>query len=122
MAKTNNIFINFVHEALIHINTRQDGKQFANISIPCAESKTGYASFAVNMGQLFPATKRDGSVVDGYKSVLLGKPEQPKKLSVATNKKGTNWKDIPVTVQQIADMFNTSREAYRATATVPATE
>lgn len=93
-----NLFINFVHEALIHINTRQDGKQFDNISIPCAESKTGYASFAVNMGQLYPAAKRDGSVVDGYKSILLGKPEQTKKLSVATNKKGTNWKDIPVTV------------------------
>ena len=109
-----NLFINFVHEALIHVNKTADGKEFANISIPCDQSKTGYASFAVNMGQLFPATKRDGSVVDGYKSILLGKPEHQKKLSVATNKKGTNWKDIPVTVQQLKDMFEKSREAYKA--------
>lgn len=109
-----NLFINFVHEALIHVNKTADGKEFSNISIPCAESKTGYASFAVNMGQLFPATKRDGSEVAGYKSILLGKPEQTKKLSVATNKKGTSWKDITVTVQEIADMFNSAREAYRA--------
>ena len=117
-----NLFINFVHEALIHVNTRQDGKQFANISVPCQESKTGYASFAINMGQLLPATKRDGSEVAGYKSILLGNPEQTKKLSVATNKKGTSWKDITVTVQEIADMFNSAREAYRAQSTASAAE
>lgn len=109
-----NLFINFVNDALIHINTRQDGKEFANISIPCDQSKTGYGSFSVNMGQLLDATKRDGTTVDGYHSILLGKPDQKKKLSIATTKKGDKWKNIEVTVQEIADMFNNAREAYRA--------
>ncbi len=117
-----NLFINFVNNALIHINKTADGKEFANISIPCDQSKTGYGSFSVNMGQLLDATKRDGTPVDGYHSILLGKPDQKKKLSIATTKKGDKWKNIEVTVQEIADMFNSAREAYRAQSTASAAE
>lgn len=117
-----NAFINFISEAMLHTNTTAAGKQFVNVSIPCKESKTGFASFGVNMGQVLDATKKDGTVVAGYKSILLGEADKTRKLSVATNKKATNFKDIEVTNAQIAAYFNDARNAYRAMQTVPAVE
>ena len=110
----NNLFINFISEKLIHINTSSAGKEFANVSFPCQESKTGYASFSVSMGQILNATKRDGSIVDGFKSILLGKADGTRKVSIATNKKGSNYTNIELTNAAIADMFNTARATYRA--------
>ena len=107
-------FINFISEAMLHTNTTKDGKQFVNVSIPCPQSKTGYASFGVNMGQVLPAKKKDGTIVAGYKSILLGEADKTRKVSVATNKKGTNYKDVEVTNAQIAAYFNDARNAYRA--------
>lgn len=112
MAK--NTFINFISEKMIHINTSSTGKEFANISFPCPDSKNGYASFSVSMGQVLNATKKDGSIVNGFKSILLGKADGIRKVSVATNKKGSNYKNIELTNAAIADMFNTARAAYRA--------
>ena len=108
-----NVFVNFISEKMLHINQTANGKQFANVSIPCAQSKTGFASFAVNMGQVLNATKKDGSIVEGYKSILLGDADKTRKVSVATNKKGTNYKDIELTNAAIAEAFNASRVAYR---------
>lgn len=115
-------FINFISEAMLHTNTTATGKQFVNVSIPCDQSKTGYASFGVNMGQVLNATKKDGTVVAGFKSILLGEADKTRKISVATNKKGTSYKDIKVTNAAIAEMFNAARNAYRAVQTVPAVE
>lgn len=110
-----NRFLNFVPMQLIHINTRADGKQFASISLPCAESKTGYGSIAINLGQLLPATRgKDRTEVAGFKSILLGDEAKTRKMSIATNKKGTSYKDVEVTNAQIADAFEESRAAYRA--------
>ena len=110
-----NRFLNFVPNALIHVNSRADGKQFASISLPCESSKTGYASIAVNLGQLIPATRgKDKVVVEGFKSVLLGDEAKSRKLSIATNKKGTAYKDIEMTNAEIADAFEAARAAYRA--------
>lgn len=111
----NGLFVNYVSDALVHSNTNKSGKTFKNLSIPTDMSKTGFASIALADGQIMPATKRDGSVIEGYVNVLLGKADSVKKISVATNKKGTAYKTIEVTAQQIADMFAENREAYRAT-------
>lgn len=115
-------FINFISEKMLHTNTTKDGKQFVNVSIPCDQSKTGFASFGVNVGQVLNATKKDGTVVEGFKSILLGEADKTRKISVATNKKGTNYKDIEVSNAAIAEMFNAARNAYRAVQTVPAVE
>ena len=109
-------FINFISEKMLHTNRTADGKEFVNVSFPCSESKTGYASFGVNLGQVLDAKKHDGTVVAGYKSVLLGDAEKTRKVSVATNKKGTNFKNIEMTNAAIADAFEESRKAYKAAA------
>lgn len=76
-------FINFISEKMLHVNKTSDGKEFVNVSFPCSESKTGYASFGVNLGQVLNATKRDGTIVEGYKSILLGDAEKTRKVSIA---------------------------------------
>lgn len=106
-------FINFISEKMLHVNKTADGKEFVNVSFPCAQSKTGYASFGVNMGQVLDAKKKDGTVVAGYKSVLLGDAEKTRKVSVATNKKGTSFKNIEMTNAAIADSYEASRKAYK---------
>ena len=113
-AKKTNAWLNYVSEKMIHINKTAEGKEFANISIACPQSKTGLATIAVNLGQVIDSTKKDGSIVAGMKNVLLGAPEKTRKISVATNKKGTNFKTIEMTNEAIATMVADERKAYRA--------
>lgn len=114
MANTNNTWVNFVSEKMIHINRTADGKEFANISIACPKSKTGLGTIAVNLGQVIDATKKDGTVIEGMKNILLGAPEKTRKVSVATNKKGTAYKNIEMANKDIAEMILAERKAYRA--------
>ena len=113
-AKKTTAWLNYVSEKMIHINKTAEGKEFANISIACPQSKTGLATIAVNLGQVIDSTKKDGSIVAGMKNVLLGAPEKTRKVSVATNKKGTNFKTIEMTNEAIATMVADERKAYRA--------
>lgn len=108
-----NLFMNYVSEALVHENTSGAGKKFFNISVPCAQSKTGFASIAVSAGQVFQTTRRDGSIVDGMKNVLLGDADKTRKVSVATNKKGTSYKNIELTNAAIVEAFEANKTAYR---------
>ena len=109
-----NIFANFVSEAMTHKNQTAEGKEFYNISIATDKSATGYGSFAVNPGQVMPATKKDGTVVDGYKSILLGAPDKVRKVSCAVKKgKKITYKDVEMTNQEIVDAIKASRKAYR---------
>jgi hypothetical protein len=122
-----NVFLNFTSEKMLHENDRKDGKgSVINVSIPVAQSKTGFGSFAVNPGQVLAATKKDGSIVDGYKSILLGQPDKTRKVSIATKvtKAGkVSYENIDMTNEQIVAEVAAARKAYRAAqATEPATE
>ena len=117
-----NTFMNFVSEAMLHTNTTAEGKEFVNVSIPCSKSTTGYASFAVNVGQVLDATKKDGTVVPGYKSILLGAADKTRKVSVATGKKKITYKTIEMTNADIVKEVNEARKAYRASQTAVAAE
>ena len=110
-----NTFMNFVSEAMLHTNKTAEGKEFVNVSIPCSKSTTGYASFAVNVGQVLDATKKDGTVVPGYKSILLGAADKTRKVSVASGKKKITYKTIEMTNADIVKEVNEARKAYRAT-------
>ena len=120
MAK--NLFANFVSEAMLHKNTTSEGKVFYNVSIPCSQSVTGFASFAVNVGQVLDATKKDGTVVPGYKSILLGAADKTRKVSVATGKKKISYKTVEMTNEAIVKEINDSRKAYRAAQAVAVAE
>ena len=112
-----NLFLNAVSAKMIHENTTADGKVFANITIPYEGSKTGLASFGVNLGQVMDAKRKDGSLIDGMKNVLLGKPEGTRQVSVCTKqtKAGKRtYENVALTNQQIADAFNAARAEYKA--------
>lgn len=111
-----NIFMNWVSKSLIH-EAHKDDKVFYNLSIPYAESKTGYASLSLSKGQVLDATKRNGEVNPAFASVLLGAPEKTRKLSICTKitKAGKKtYGEIELTNKQIADLYEESRKAYKA--------
>ena len=112
-----NVFLNWVSEKMIHINQTAEGRQFASISFPCDKSATGYTTMGVNMGQMLPATKKDKTVVKGYKNVLLGKPDAERTVSICTKAaKGrakAKYENVKMTNQAIADAVAADRAAYR---------
>lgn len=117
-----NAWINYVNESLIHEGkaTKEDGteKVFYNISFPCAQSKTGYASVSVSAGQVRDAKLKNGEIKAGYKNILLGDPEKVRQVSVVT-KKGTKKSDaqyakVDMTNAAIAEAFVSARNAYAA--------
>ena len=107
-------------EALIHDQktTAADGTErtFKNVSVPYADSKTGYASFSVNDGQVRPCTNKDGTVVEGRHNILLGDPAKTRKVSICTKKtkRKAEYATIELTNQQIADLYREDYKAYRA--------
>lgn len=109
-----NAWLNYTSEKMIHINKTAEGKEFANISISCPQSKTGIATLAVNLGQVLDSTRKDGTVVEGYKNILLGDADKTRKVSIATNKKGTSYKTVEMTNGEIAQTVADARKAYRA--------
>lgn len=80
-----NVWLNYVSEKMIRIykTKNRGGKEFASISIKCPQSKTGFATLAVNLKQIFNTTRKDGSIVEGYKNVLLGAEDETRKISVS---------------------------------------
>lgn len=111
-----NTFLNWVSKNLIHEAHKGD-KLFYNLSIPYADSKTGYASLSLSKGQVLDATKRNGEVNPAFASVLLGAPEKTRKLSVCTKITKTGKKtygEVELTNQEIADIYEESRKAYKA--------
>ena len=114
-----NLFLNFVSEAMTHENERNDGKgSVINVSIPVDASKNGYGSFAVNPQQVYAAKKKDGTEVDGYVNILLGAADKTRKVSICT-KKATKTREaqygtIEMSNQEIADLVKAARAAYKA--------
>ena len=123
MTNTKNVFLNWVSEKMIHVNQTAEGRQFASISFPCDKSATGYASVGVNMGQLLPATKKDKTVVEGYKSILLGKPDAERTISIcvkaAKGKAKAKYDNIKLTTPPSAAATAADRAASRQ---APATQ
>ena len=117
MAKKN-LFINLVNSEMIHFNDRLDGKgQVANVSFSCDKSKTGIASVGLNPGQILDATRKDGTVIEGYNSVLLGAADAKRQVSickkVATKTKAATYDTIEMTNAEILTAFLDGRKAYR---------
>ena len=79
-----NVWLNYVSEKMIHIykTKNRGGKEFASISIKCPQSKTGFATLAVNLKQIFNTTRKDGSIVEGYKNILLGKEDEIREIPI----------------------------------------
>lgn len=128
-----NAWINYVKTDLIHegkaTKTDKDGNQvektFYNISFPCADSKTGYASVSVSAGQVRDAVKKNGELKDGYKNILLGDADKVRQVSIVTKKAGkktaAQYGKKDMTNAEIAEAFTSAREAYAASkATVAA--
>jgi hypothetical protein len=116
--KTNGAFANRISEKLIHYNTnKKTDKQFANVSIPYAESLNGYATTPVSMGQVLDAKNQDGSIATGVKNIYLGEADKTRDLSVlvkeATKRKPAEYKTVTLTNKEIADLVKADKAAYR---------
>ncbi len=117
---TNNTFINYYPAGMVHINSTTDKngnvRQFANVSFSCPGSKNGYGTFAVSLGQILPATRKDGTPVNGCYSIMLGDAEKTRKVSIATNnpkdRSKRKYESVLLTNAQIAEYVNTARAEY----------
>ena len=109
-----NIWLNYVSKAMIHDSA---DKTFKNVSFDYPESESGLASVSVRLGQVRPTTDRNGVVQDAYNNVLLGAAGTKRKISI---KKGGDYVQVEVTVEDILNAFNAGREAYRAKASAEA--
>lgn len=112
----NSIFINRVSEKLVHLS--KDGS-FYNLSVPYEQSKDGFLHFTLRLGQVLNATKKaDGSVIEGWKNILLGNAETVRKCSYCTKlpkgKRKGEYADVELTNAQIAELFEQNRAAYKA--------
>lgn len=116
MAK--NVFINWINAKAIHTNKTADGKEFCNVSIPSDKSVTGFATVAVNCGQILPCTKKDGTEMADYRNVLLGAEGKTHKVSIctkkATAKKPAVYNTVDMLNEDIVEMINNAKKAYRA--------
>lgn len=124
-----NSWINYVNEALIHEGKKikDDGstRTFYNVSFPCAQSKTGYASVSVSAGQVRDAIKKDNTVKAGYKNILLGDEEKVREVSIvtkkATKKSAAQYGKITMTNKEIAEAYTAARNEYAAAQKTPET-
>lgn len=111
MAKANNVFWNWCSMKMIH-EAKKDEKTFYNLSIPMASSANGYGSISVSAGQVRPSSKKDGTVVDGYKNILLGAADGVRKVSIK-NQDGT-YSTVEMTNTEILAAVEANRTAYKA--------
>ena len=107
-----NVFFNFVPESLCHPNVTKAGKPFTNVSFYCDKSATGLASLSVNNGQVLDARKKDGTVVKGFKSILIGRGTGKHKVSIPTGDAKNPYKYVDMTNSEIVDCIETARAAY----------
>lgn len=115
MANKNGTFMNYVSEKMIRARERKaDGTTFYSVgfAVPESVSVGGKANFTVNVGQVFAATKKDKTVKEGFKNILLGQPESKHKVSVK-NADGA-WVETEMTSAEILKYYEADREAYRA--------
>lgn len=109
-----NVWLNYVSEKMIRIykTKNRGGKEFASISIKCPQSKTGFATLAVNLKQIFNTTRKDGSVVKGYKNIFLGKEDENRNVSIAVGNRSTYYKEILMTNREIVGAFVKNNKNY----------
>ena len=108
--KKNN-FLSAISEKLIHERKTKDGSRtFYNVSFVCADSESGFASFAVNPEQIFPLTCGDGRVVEGMKKILLGAPEKTRKVWL---RKNGGYTHVEMTNADIVRMYTEKHKEYR---------
>lgn len=110
-----NVWLNYVSDKMIHElhRTNEPTRTFRSVTISCPESATGLATIAVNNGQVKASTKKNGAPFEGFSNILLGDAGKTHKVSVATDKKGKNFKDIEMTNGEICKMFEAEKAKYR---------
>lgn len=112
MANTNISYINYISEKMLHARKTPAGREFVSVSVACPASSNGYGTFAVGTKQVFDSTRKDKTVVTGFKNILLGNPEKTRKVSIKTPE-GT-YENVEMTNEDIAEMFTAERDAYTA--------
>lgn len=112
--KIDGVFLNNVSDKMIHARTTKDGKSFVSVNVSCPQSENGIGTISISPNQVFESTRKDGTVVNGYKNIFLGKPDGTRKVSIKV--KGDNsstYDNVSMSNKDIKDMFDTERDNYR---------
>lgn len=104
---TNPIFINNYSNALLH--KRKAKTEFNSVSF---RHNGKWASFALPLGMCKPATRRDGSIIDGCSNLFLGAANKTHNVSIR-NADGT-YETFEMTNKEIQNSILASREEYQA--------
>lgn len=112
MAKTNKkatnpVFINNYPSRLLH--KREAKTVFHSISFRLNDA---WASFTLPAGLSKPATRRDGSVIDGCMNLFLG--EADKTHNVSVRKPDGSFDVFEMTNAAISEAIQADRAAYQA--------
>lgn len=112
--KIDGVFLNNVSDKMIHARTTKDGRSFANVNISCPQSENGIGTISVSSNQVLESTRKDGTVVNGYKNVFLGKPDGTRKVSIKVKGDSSSaYDNVLMSNKDIKDMFDTERDNYR---------
>lgn len=104
---SNPVFVNNYPASLLH--KRQAKTVFNSISFRLNDA---WASFTLPLGMSKPATRRDGSIIEGCMNLFLGDAEKTHPVSV---RNASGFYDVfEMTNQAILDAIQADRAAYQA--------
>lgn len=101
------VFVNNYPSRLLH--KREAKTVFNSISFRLND---GWASFTLPLGMSKPATRRDGSVIDGCMNLFLGDADKTHNVSV--RKADGSFDTFEMTNQAILEAIQADRAAYQA--------
>lgn len=104
---SNPVFINNYPASLLH--KRQAKTVFNSISFRLNDA---WASFTLPLGMSKPATRRDGSVIEGCMNLFLG--DAAKTHNVSVRNSDGSFDTFEMTNQAILEAIQADRAAYQA--------
>ena len=76
------VWLDYIPENSIYISKTAEGKEYANVVVGVWYSTKHTATLVVNPNQIFDAKRKDGSTVEGYKNILLGKEDEIREIPI----------------------------------------
>lgn len=103
----NNVYLNRVSDKMI-----RDANGMKMVCVKDAESSTGWGSFLVTPGRVFPAKDKNGNVVEGRFNVNLGKPDSV--LSTYMISKDDAFVEKRITAGELSSQYSADQKAFWA--------
>lgn len=83
---------------------------YVTVGVPNPVAGSDWGRVVIRTTQATDVIKKDGSVVNGVKNIVLGKDDKERTVSIATDK---GYKKIKLTNREIAELWKANRAAYK---------